>query len=107
VTSQELFDTVANHLRNQGLKCMIHGSCKYRGHGGLKCAIGALIPDSKYESWMDTTVIELRSVLWCIGLLDHLELCRDLQILHDNYPTNEWPERLKLVANKFGLRFDQ
>lgn len=46
-TNQEIFDTCLTHLRAQGRRSIdpISGFCVYRGPDGLKCAIGALIPN--------------------------------------------------------------
>lgn len=55
MTSQEVFDTVAKHLFGQGrpaAKLDEFGDpdgCFYRSADGLKCAIGALIPDDQYD----------------------------------------------------------
>lgn len=55
LTRQEAFDTALTHLRKQGCKSVTSDTlrCAYRGRNGTKCAIGALIPDEKYERGMD------------------------------------------------------
>lgn len=45
---QKTFDTVVQHLRAQGQQAIVDGSCCYRTADGLKCAVGALIPDEAY-----------------------------------------------------------
>jgi hypothetical protein len=50
LTKQEAFDIVAKHLFAQGRRSSSEeGMCLYRGRDGLKCAIGALIPDDQYR----------------------------------------------------------
>lgn len=47
---QAAFDTMLAHLRKQGKRATNPGgtSCRYRTSDGLKCAVGALIPDHLY-----------------------------------------------------------
>jgi hypothetical protein len=46
---QMIFNTVYTHLMLQGRSSVsATGHCKYRGPNGTKCAVGFLIPDSKY-----------------------------------------------------------
>ena len=52
-TRQTAFDAVKKHLLTQMEKSKSSDSCLYRGPGGLKCAIGALIPDDVYKPEMD------------------------------------------------------
>lgn len=46
---QELFDRISKHLLKQNERSAEHigGACRYRGDNGLKCAVGAIIPDKK------------------------------------------------------------
>lgn len=64
MTPQEVFDTVCAHLAQQGRRSVDHKDdgdgyyfarprCAYRGLGGLKCAIGCLIPDEEYDPRME------------------------------------------------------
>jgi hypothetical protein len=47
---QMIFNTVYTHLMLQGRSSVsATGHCKYRGPNGTKCAVGFLIPDSKYQ----------------------------------------------------------
>lgn len=53
-TNQVIFDKVAKHLLTQKVQCANSaGNCMYRGPNGLKCAVGALIPDEEYSPLMD------------------------------------------------------
>ncbi len=97
MTPQEIFDTVVTHLFQQGRQSSVKGMCLYRSESGLKCAVGALIPDDAYDPKMDdfddsefgdTGISSLISS----GLLpsdlqktfeDNITLLRDLQDAHD------------------------
>lgn len=47
----KILNKVIHVLSKQGKYSLNGGNlCAYRGHGGTKCAIGALIPDKKYDS---------------------------------------------------------
>lgn len=55
-THQEAFNEVMNHLKQQGVYATMPApnapfshKCVYRSDTGLKCAIGALIPDECYD----------------------------------------------------------
>lgn len=51
LTRQEMFDQVVKGLKSQNWRKSMHGpSCTCRGHGGLKCVIGWLIPDDVASS---------------------------------------------------------
>lgn len=54
-TLQEAFDTMLFHIRAQGYQRAVNekGHCQYRANG-KKCAVGALIPDDRYTSDLDT-----------------------------------------------------
>ena len=87
-TAQEIFDTVATHLFTQGRQARLSNTtCAYRSDDGLKCAIGALIPDDMYRSEMEggspsiliTYFPALRTVFG-----DSMRLLALLQRAHDN-----------------------
>ena len=112
-TKRKIFETVKLHLLTQKSKCIDSvGSCKYRMHHPtktLKCAIGALIPDSQYNPDMDNPeystglydtfyqeYLEVRGntlvkeVLCGIyGELD-LEFLTQLQKIHDCTKAEDW-----------------
>lgn len=58
-TRQQTFDAVARHLFKQGRMSMdlksgdVVGSCRYRSKDGCRCAIGAVIPDDRYDPRME------------------------------------------------------
>jgi hypothetical protein len=60
---REYRQTIVTHLKTQlaqGLNA--GGACCYRGEDGLKCAVGALIPDDQYTPQMDGSY-SLREVM--------------------------------------------
>lgn len=60
LTEQEIFDRVAQHLRQQGAQATrAGGGCLYRTREGLMCAVGCLIPEDQYRPEFDNTT-ELR-----------------------------------------------
>ena len=94
-TKQEAFDTVAKHLFEQGERSMrgLRKTCAYRSGTGLKCAIGALIPDEMYNPKMDQPngmdVDELTAAFPQVTELfdsfgvPYENMLRDLQDIHD------------------------
>lgn len=57
---QDIYNTVRTHLLTQNAKSMRPSrlpagdpQCAYRGSGGMKCAVGVLIPDEKYSPSME------------------------------------------------------
>ena len=63
---QQAFDIAAKHLLAQGKKSYLdpvtpfgYPPCAYRGEGGLKCAIGALIPDDQYSYKMENMSVSI------------------------------------------------
>ena len=115
MTSQEMFDKVAAHLRKQNAKSSSEeGECFYRGPNGTSCAIGCLLPDEIYRPEM-----EKKSVVHLVEefpetktFIPDLELAEDLQLHHDhNYPSPSWlTDRdwaLKQIALKHNLIYGE
>lgn len=110
-TKQETFDTVVNHLREQGRKASDnHGFCEYRTDDGLKCAAGCLILDDD----ITPEILQCGSVHVNGGnvvsdyLKDRghdLELVRQLQLVHDKCRVKDWEKNLKFVAENYSLTF--
>jgi hypothetical protein len=108
-TNQSAFDAAATHLIAQGRKCfgLNIKACAYRGPDGTRCAVGALIPDELYDAFWESNPI--RNVLdYSDGIRDHFEqtdtlLLVRLQMVHDLFPVEAWPERLRDTAKTFGL----
>ncbi len=121
MTPQEIFDTVVVHLLQQGKQSKSH-VCLYRSDDGLKCAVGALIPDSEYDPAMEFAVIypfhcsnstPIQS--WAqSNYPNDLKLLNRLQKLHDNGPSHSfnnphdaWEEYIltesQIIAKEFNL----
>jgi hypothetical protein len=111
---QAIFDSTVVHLQAQGRRSLIQTprgpEPAYRGEGGLKCPVGALIPDSCYDSKMegrglsDLFEVDLfpnfvQSLAW-MGRNERL--LRSLQLAHDLAQNHVYPEtlpnRLKKIA---------
>ena len=115
--AQEIFDTVATHLFKQGRQATSRqagGLCVYRGEGGLKCAVGVLIPDQLYTETMEgSTFFGLADEAeWGLPewMADNRSLLWDLQGAHDvtrNWESSAAMKRaLNKVAAKSGLASD-
>ena len=89
MNNQQVFNHVVAHLCIQGRKSFRKGqySCAYRGDNGLKCAIGALIPDALYNTlYIERQQVENLLTRDCLGpLFDGINprLLGELQDLHD------------------------
>lgn len=120
MSPQETFDTVASHLLTQNRKSTSFVTrsarimCAYRGDEGCKCAAGVLIPDNKYDPYMEggNVVPATRAdmteasqlVTSCIECEGHdTRLVRALQVIHDQHEPELWKERLASEAARFGL----
>jgi hypothetical protein len=110
MTKQEMFDTVARHLLTQNerseeiRKSTVDGTlipfCSYRGMGGLKCAIGVLIPDEIYRPEMENngaySLLEQFPEL--AAYIPDEDLAHALQYVHDKYQVSDWKMELINVA---------
>jgi hypothetical protein len=131
---QEIFDTVVNHLRKQGKPAMADGTCAYRGEGDTMCAVGCLIKDKHYSDSLEGNLIDddfvIQAVSKSLGFdissdynssMSLIGLLRALQRLHDSGPivnskwdiwqdsglTEEAEQRLKAIAEDFGLEYKE
>lgn len=112
-SAQEVFDYVCNHLLTQNEKSVDYIdptnedsiSCKYRNEDGLKCAAGCLIGDEEY-------LYEMEGFIWSDMVVEfnvtseYKSLIRELQKIHDTYPTSEWEDCLERLAEQEGLEFN-
>ena len=113
MNQQEAFDKAAAHLLAQGKKSFQPGDdylCAYRGVDGLKCAIGALIPDDQYTGLEQMNVTVLLQRKDCPAILKSGDLTKDflqdLQNVHDNAlhgNVEEFREDLLTFADRWGL----
>jgi hypothetical protein len=115
MNNQEAFDAMVQHLRNQGKQSKFEYStiCAYRTPDGLKCAVGALIPDELYSKEMERTdiynlVIESKGFpkLGELFANVNLELLSEMQDIHDSIPQPyRWERKFRLLAEKYGLKY--
>lgn len=107
---QTTFDRVVSHLRKQGCKAHIHGSCKYRV-GDMSCAAGCLIPDEKYRpDFENTVIIESSGSINSVGEVlreegHDLTLVRVLQLVHDLHEPCGWEAKFAHIAAAFDLDY--
>lgn len=136
-SGQEVFDFVVNHLRAQGKRCSNEiYACSYRGYNDndeqgkkLACAIGCLIPDSLYCTWMEgggvTNLIErLRNHIKELEispplagspqkeyerlvsfLLKNYRMLVSLQGIHDMNEPSDWEKVFKATASGFNVNY--
>ena len=88
--------------------------CAYRGHDGLKCAVGHCIDDDTAKAWdsldFDTSIgnILMRyaktfSVYFTLEQIDFLQV---LQVAHDTLHTStDWEEEMGEIADRYGLEY--
>lgn len=119
INKQDTFDTCALHLLTQWKKSEARVMednpddlvCAYRAPGDLKCALGCLIPEEKYDIDFENRVprvsigfdpndnysVTLAKVLGA-ETEDDCDFLRSIQIVHDSYPVVQWPLRLAVFA---------
>ena len=127
---QKVFDKVVDHLLEQRKQSTVNDvlapggyRCMYRGNSGLKCAIGALIPDDLYTSSMENAGVGYM-LLNNPKLAKHLDikigkkrpsegdtaykeerLLIKLQNIHDVREVEEWEKLLRDLAWDYELQF--
>ena len=114
LTNQEAFDRMLSHLRKQRQPAVSDsGSCRYRTSAGLKCAVGALIPDDSYRGYFEVEPLE--KVLRLLGSddVDQADFLRACQFqMHDNpssyydISTAYYMEKVEQGARDIAERFD-
>lgn len=98
---QRAFNKVYKHLMKQNRRCENIFGCLYRGPGGMKCAIGVLIPDSLYNPSFEGDKIHV----FCPGLsVRRKEFYTKLQKIHDDWPIRQWDSALKDLAHRYNLK---
>jgi hypothetical protein len=110
LTQQEAFDRMVRGLAAQGWQQASQGwdsACRYRTYSGLKCAIGQLIPDEKYDVEMEgrSPYVVLRQAGFEVvpRFGSFLDRC---QSEHDGpYTPFEIYTRFRKLAQMFGLDF--
>lgn len=107
-TKQETYDTIVAHLRKQGRKATDdHGMCCYRADDGLKCAVGCLIPDDLYDEGMEAMSVVGSPIyeIVCVRLDHDLQLCGDMQDVHDEWEVERWEIGFRGVAEAHNLTY--
>lgn len=117
-SAQEIFNLVANHLFTQGRPArQDDGRCRYRMESGLRCAVGALIPDELYkEEFEGAGAYRLVDWLYALEIADwreHKDLLDHLQNIHDEcnqttvgaFNLIALEERLRAAAERFSLEY--
>lgn len=101
MNKQEIFDYVITQLRKQKVRSYNAKDyqCMYRMKNGLKCAIGHLIPDNKYDQKFDKKEYTVSALIEYfnndkelnkIFNLENKWFLISLQIYHDN--PDSWDE---------------
>lgn len=109
LTNQTAFEIMVNHLLNQGEKSRAYNetTCVYRNPDGLKCAIGAILPDDLYVSSMENKLAHALFVDYpAIGKLWEnlsINLLAKMQHIHDHRCVDEWFGEFKAIADEFNL----
>lgn len=123
LNSQEVFDTVATHLMNQGRQAFDDEKleCRYRAPNGDMCAVGCLIPDDVYDAgmeglgasdvvWNNEKVADLFDSSMDYDLLDDLQYAHDEEMMVWAMETDDevlsmsnWAEEMRRVARNHGL----
>lgn len=113
MTDQEAFDKILAHARAQGRQALVTDEsapfvgCMYRHPDGLKCFVGALIPDAEYDQNMEDKRVEV--LVRDFDPPSLRGLCRpllmDLQRIHDGCRPVDWELGLAGVANAYGLTY--
>lgn len=108
MNNQEAFNKMVQHLRAQKVKSLASdGTCLYRGPNGLKCAVGALIPDTEYSEEFETVPASTVSeTLQCLSGIDYW-LLDTMQEVHDLAAIQDWEDRFKDIAEEFNLDLPQ
>jgi hypothetical protein len=98
--NRQAFETMKQHMLTQMKASRINDEpdsmYAYRGEGGLKCAVGALIPDSEYKPEFEDAYHGLSEVVKMCPSLQGIEfsVLRRTQHVHDAFPPEQWQYKL-------------
>lgn len=113
-TAQQVFDGAVRHLMAQGRQALTGSACCYRtSDGKLACGVGGLLTDTEADM-LKLAGLNNRGVGMILRhertrdffprrLHEHGELLSELQGVHDQAPTQDWPDALRRVAQKHSL----
>ena len=109
---QKTYDTIKAHAIKQGKKSTNGNICLYRDQDGLKCFIGAIIPDELYNPDMEGNDI-YRLATWKqydnireylnITAGDDINFLMNVQSIHDTFPVEAWVKMLEMAAQQYHL----
>jgi len=113
---QKIFNKVVRHLLKQDCQATDEGgNCRYRGNDGTMCAVGCLIPDKLYSpsfeglsagtagNRLNNVHVALIAAVGAKTTEDFDFLCQ-LQTIHDEDYTDEWPEEFRRFAARHRLK---
>ena len=112
VTRQMVYDRVKKHLLDQNVRSVDGtGRCMYRGPEGRMCALGCLIPDSRYapslEAFGSPYSSEIQMAIFGRPTTNlggaMMRLLKYLQAIHDYSFPSRWEDQLHGVACQEGL----
>jgi hypothetical protein len=102
ITNNQALVKMEDHLLKQGGRCMDRGSCCFFGKGGLRCAIGILIPEA-----MRLAVSRFRNTEEASSMFNYCaekgynfasdldyEIMEQAQAIHDDYreSADDWDD---------------
>lgn len=106
--NQRAFDAMLAHLRQQGRRSLSTDGvmCAYRGHNGLKCAVGALMSDELYDLDFEGAAANTSTVVHAVRnsgypLVDGGFLASAQDTLHDGAPGADYLTELEEAAQDF------
>ncbi len=116
---QATLNKVWKHLRKQGEKSTNGGHlCRYRGAGGLRCAVGALMPDGMYDPCIEGTsayrMFEINAEMGRERVGEQFRalfsskvsgsFIQQLQNIHDKFEPYAWEMALEAFARENNLK---
>lgn len=117
-SKQEIFTLVKDHLLTQNAQASGYKGCLYLTEGGLKCAVGCLIPKGVYSPalehanpWSQEGMVTSCKDAWrrvhvaVPELRAYEPMLQSMQVIHDNNTLPEWPELLRDLARRHGLSY--
>lgn len=115
MNNQQAFNQMVEHLRKQKKRSYEESisTCLYRGPNGLKCAIGALIPDELYREEMEGMAVtrllinEQNKYPKLYELFEQVDsqFLSEMQDIHDFNPIEQWERRFELCAGDYNLDY--
>ncbi len=107
MNNQEAFNKICDHLMTQLARSEDDSSCCYRGPGGVKCAVGCLLPDK--VGGPETNCLPVATLLERFPeyakLLEgiNLDILGGAQRVHDHMDVKYWGAGLREVAKRYKL----